>query len=366
MESQNLSFERRQSHEILLGQQIQDQIVGRLARMGFTKRCVVLTDENVAKFYLEPLQAELRGRGFSILPIILPSGEDSKTLDAANRLYGQLLSGQIDRTCPLIALGGGVIGDLGGFVAATWMRGIPFINIPTTLLAMVDASIGGKTAVNLPAGKNMIGTFYQPSLVGIDVETLKTLPLSQLAYGLVEAIKHGAIADSAYFKFISKSREEIKARVPSLLQRLVRRSVHIKKSFVENDEQDQGKRAFLNYGHTFGHALEVLGSYRRFHHGEAVGVGMLLALAASRHLGKLREDYTEPLAELLLDFNLPVKLPKDWGPDEMVQAMTVDKKKASEKINLLLPLSLGEIEISPTPLAELRSIFERILPPFQD
>ena len=366
MESQSLNFERRQSHEILLGSEILDQVIGRLSRMGFTKRCVVLTDENVAKFYLQPLLAELRDRGFASLEIVLTPGEESKTLASAETLYGKLLEGQIDRGCPLIALGGGVIGDLGGFVASTWMRGIPFVNLPTTLLAMVDAAVGGKTAVNLAGGKNLIGTFYQPTLVGMDVGMLKTLPLSQLAYGLVEAIKHGVIADPAYFKFISKSREEIKSRVPSLLQRLVRRSVHLKKSFVEEDEQDHGRRAMLNFGHTFGHALEVLGSYRRFHHGEAVGVGMLLALAASRHLGRLREDFTEPLAELLLDFNLPVKVPREWGPDALVKAMTVDKKRVSEKINLLLPTALGEIAVAPTPLPELRTIFERILPPFQD
>jgi len=353
METQTLTVTRTQSHDILLGSDILSQGVARLARMGFTKRCAVLTNEVVAKWYLEPLQVELRERGFEITPVILPDGEEQKSLPTAAGIFPKLLEAGLERSCPLIALGGGVIGDLAGFVASTWMRGMPFVNVPTTLLAMVDAGIGGKNGVNLPDGKNLIGTFYQPSLVIIDVATLRTLPLTQLSYGLVEAVKHGAILDAAYFKFLYKNRAAIKEKDLALLQRLVRRSLHIKREVVQADELDKGRRALLNFGHTFGHALETLGEYRRFHHGEAVGLGMLMALRAAHQLDLLREDYTDSLVGLLSDFNLPVRLPAELTPDLLLEAMLRDKKRRRDKLSLVLPVALGQAEITPVTAEEL-------------
>ncbi|MFZ2956386.1 MAG: 3-dehydroquinate synthase [Candidatus Ozemobacteraceae bacterium] len=361
MENQTISFSRKQTCEIFLGSDILPQVVGRVSRMGLAKKCVVLTNDIVGKWYLEPLLAELRGRGFSSFSLTVPDGEEAKTLETAASIYPQLLEAGIDRHCPLFALGGGVITDLGGFIAATWMRGIPFIPIPTTLLAMVDASVGGKTAVNLPMGKNLVGAFHQPVAVGIDVTLLRTLPLTQLSYGLVEAIKHGAIADSAYFKFIQKSRSEIKSKEPGLIHRLVRRSINIKKVFVEEDELDTGRRAFLNFGHTFGHAFEVLGAYRRLHHGEAVGLGMIQALLAARRLGILREDYSESLAELLVDFNLPIRVPLEWTADDIANVMLRDKKRKNEKINLILPTALGAVSSVPISASELPGLLTDIL-----
>lgn len=344
METQNLTFKREQSYEILLGTDILSQMVGKVSRMGFHRRCAVLTNETVAKWYLEPLVAELQKRHFQVLPIIIPDGESEKSVQSAFAIYPKLLREELERKSPLIALGGGVIGDLGGFVAATYKRGIPFINFPTTLMAMVDASIGGKVAVNLPEGKNLVGSFYQPSLVGIDLNTLKTLPLTQLSYGLVECVKHGLISDPAYYKFILKNREAIKAKDLSFLQRLIRRSLHIKKSVVEEDELERGRRAILNYGHTFGHALEVLGEYRRFHHGEAVGLGMLMALQVADELEILKEDYHETLTEFLKEFNLPTRIPREYEFEKFLHVLLHDKKRTQDKSKFILPICLGKVE----------------------
>ncbi|NLI79381.1 MAG: 3-dehydroquinate synthase [Candidatus Riflebacteria bacterium] len=353
MEIQKLSVRREHAYEIVLGREIFPQIVAKILRLRYNRQCAVVTNDVVARWYLQPLVAELRSRGFETIEIALPDGEPHKTLDTAVSLYPRLFAAGFDRRSPLIALGGGVIGDLGGFVAATCKRGIPFIQIPTTILAMVDASIGGKVGVNTPEGKNLVGAFYQPALVGIDVATLKTLPLTQVAYGLVEAVKHGAIADAAYYKFILKNREAFQARDLDLLQRLVRRSVHIKKEIVEADELEQGPRAVLNFGHTFGHAFELLGGFRRLHHGEAVGLGMLSALAVARGMGILKEDYTASLSEFLTSFSLPTTIPREWSIDAIIQAMVQDKKRSSDSLTLVLPTSLGRVELVPCPFADL-------------
>jgi len=361
METQTLSFERRTSYDILLGKEILTQTVTKLSRMGFCKRCVVLSNDVVAKWHLQPLIAELRTRRFEVVEIIIPDGENQKTLDSAAKIYSDLFEKQFDRSGPLITIGGGVIGDLGGFVAATFKRGIPFIQFPTSLLAMVDASIGGKVAVNCPEGKNLIGTFYQPSMVSIDVSYLLTLPLTQLSYGLVEAVKHGIIADAAYYKFILKNRNSIKAKEMLLLQRLVRRSLNIKKEIVEQDElDDKGVRATLNFGHSFGHAFELLGQYRRFHHGEAVGIGMLVAVAFAKELRILKEDFSESLREFLQDFNLPTEIPKEWTSDEIATAMVQDKKRQDQKLHLILPTALGKVEYLPIEIPEIKRILQTI------
>jgi len=361
MESQKLSFSRHHSYEIFLGSEILPELVGKLSRMGFHRRTLVVTNDVVAKWYLEPLTAELKKRNFEVQSIILPSGEAEKNLQNANRIYSQMIAFDIDRGSPLITLGGGVIGDLGGFVASTFKRGIPYIQFPTTLMAMVDASVGGKVAVNLPEGKNLVGSFYQPWLVGMDLSTLKTLPLAQLAYGLVECVKHAVLADPPYFKFIMKSRSEIKNKDIGVLQRLVRRSIHIKKAIVEEDEFEKGKRALLNMGNTFGHALEVLGEYRRFHHGEAVGLGILFALGMAKELGILKEDYSEAINEFLNDFDLPRKMGKEFHPNDIFEAMLRDKKRNQEEIRLVLPVALGQAEIKAVPASELKELLNAVI-----
>jgi 3-dehydroquinate synthase len=348
-------------YDILLGHDILKETVGRLTRLRLNRRCVVITNEVVAKWYLQPLVAELRSRGFTATELVLPDGEEHKSFATIQDLIPKLVEAECERDTPILTLGGGVIGDLGGFLAAIYKRGAPLIHLPTTLLAMVDASIGGKVGVNLPQGKNLIGAFHQPTLVAIDVGVLRTLPLTQVSYGLVEAIKHGAIADPAYFKFISRSREAIKSRDLGVLQRLVRRSIHLKKQFVEDDPHERGDRALLNFGHTFGHAFEVLGAYRRLHHGEAVGLGMLVALSAARRLGVLAEDYTESLTELLADLNLPVSVPREWNPADIARIMIQDKKRQQDKIPLVLPKRLGEVVLHPLALADLDPLLQEIL-----
>lgn len=342
METQKLSYTRTSTTEIMLGNDIFKDIAARVLRLRAAKHCAVLTNETVARWYLQPLLAELRSKGIKAYEIILPDGEKYKNLDSISTILTKLCEGNLDRNCPLIALGGGVICDLGGFAASIYKRGLPLVMVPTSLLSMVDASIGGKNGINLAGGKNLAGTFYQPTFTAIDVSVLRTLPLSQLAYGLVEAIKHGSIADSAYFRFIHKSIEQIKTKQINLLQRLIRRSIHIKKSFVSEDELDQGVRAHLNLGHTFGHALEAAGNYVRLHHGEAVGIGMLMALQAARSIGKLEEDYSDNLRHLLSELSLPTKIPVELDKKELLRSLSQDKKKAQDGYSFILPQSLGK------------------------
>lgn len=343
METQKLVFSRSSNNEILLGTDIFKEIAAKVYRNRTAKKCVVVTNEVVAKWYLQPLLAELRSRGVKADEIIIPDGEKYKTSETAFSIIAKLCEFGMDRDCPIIALGGGVVGDLTGFVASIFKRGIPFFQIPTSLMAMVDACIGGKNGVNLEQGKNLVGSIYQPVFTAIDVSVLRTLPLTQLSYGMVEALKHGAVADAAYFRFILKNSEEIKSKQLNLLQRLIRRSIHIKKTIVLEDELDQGIRAQLNLGHTFGHALEAAGNYIRLHHGEAVGLGMLMALRASSVCGLLEEDYTEGLLQLLKDFNLPQKLPEELDKKEIINTICQDKKKDQDGYTFILPVKLGKV-----------------------
>lgn len=353
MESQKLVFSRTSNSEILLGKDLFKEIAARVYRLRTAKKCAVITNEIIAKWYLQPLLAELRTRGIKADEIVLPDGEKYKTPETAFSLVTRFCELDLSKDCPVIALGGGVIGDLCGFAASVYKRGIPFVQVPTSLLAMVDASVGGKNGVNLPLGKNLVGTFYQPVLTAIDVSVLRTLPLTQLSYGIIEAIKHGAIADSAYYRFISNYSADIKSKQINILQRLIRRSIHIKKSIVQEDELDQGIRNQLNLGHTFGHALETAGNYIRLHHGEAVGLGMLMALRASKSIGILEEDYSESLLHLLAEFSLPQKVPEELDKKEILNTITQDKKKNREGYTFILPLKLGKVVSHRVPVEKL-------------
>ncbi|HNS09323.1 MAG TPA: 3-dehydroquinate synthase [Candidatus Ozemobacteraceae bacterium] len=345
METQRLVFKRHSTNEIILGNDIVKETVSRLLRFRVARHCAIITNETIARWYLAPLASELRSRGFSVHEIIVPDGEKFKTFDTALDIIKSLSASGIDRDCPLIGLGGGVVCDLTGYVASIYKRGLPLVLVPTSLLAMVDASIGGKNGVNLEQGKNLAGTFYQPLLTAIDVAVLRTLPLNQLSYGLVEAVKHGAIADSAYFRFIFKHMSEIKSKQLPLMQRLIRRSIHIKKSFVATDELDTSLRNHLNLGHTFGHALEGAGNFIRLHHGEAVGLGMLMAIKASTSNGILEEDYSEALRAILTEFNLPTKIPNELEKKEILNNLAQDKKKSQTGYQFILPVTLGKTMI---------------------
>ena len=361
METQKLTFNRTTTSEILLGNNIFKEIATRVHRSRTAKKCAVITNEVVAKWYLKPLLVQLREKGFQANEIIIPDGEKFKNLETVTNILNRLCDLEIDRDCPIIALGGGVTCDITAFAASIYKRGCPLILMPTTLMAMVDASVGGKTGVNLNQGKNLIGTFYQPMLTAIDVEVLKTLPLSQLSYGFVEALKHGAIADAAYFRFLAKNCESIKACDLSLMQRLIRRSIHIKKSIVLEDELDRGLRNKLNFGHTFGHALETAGNYIRLHHGEAVALGMLMALNGAAQSKILEEDYRQALVYILKEFNLPVKIPDELNKNEILDTLCQDKKKDHEGFKFIFPVKIGEVTEFKVPENKINDFLKTLL-----
>ncbi len=342
MESQKLVFNRTSTNEIVLGNEILKEVAARVLRTRAAKNCAIVTNETLAKWYLQPLLAELRTRGIKAGEIILPDGEKYKNFETANILIAKLSELGIDRDCPISALGGGVICDLAGFVASIYKRGCPLILLPTSLLAMVDACIGGKNGINTDQGKNLVGTFYQPAVTVIDVAYLKTLPLSQLSYGMIEAVKHGAIGDSAYYRFILKNLNDIKSKQLNLLQRLIRRSIHIKKTFVANDELDLEQRTHLNLGHTFGHALEAAGNFIRLNHGEAVALGMLMALKAAANVGVLEEDYSESLHTIINELGMPTKIPAELDKKEILNTISQDKKKVQNGFRFILPVNLGK------------------------
>lgn len=342
MESQKISYTRTTESMIILGNDILKQTAAKISRLRASRHCAIVTNATIAKWYLQPLVAELRTRGVKTEEIVIEDGEGNKSFELATELINRFCELRLDRDCPVIALGGGVITDLVGFCASIFKRGVPLVLIPTSLTAMVDSSLGGKNGVNLKQGKNLAGTINQPELVAIDTSTLKTLPLSQLSYGIIEALKHGAIADRAYFKFILKNCEAIKAKNQSLLQRLIRRSIYIKKSFVTDDELDNNIRFHLNFGHTFGHALEASGNYVRLHHGEAVGLGMLMALKAAANEKILEEDYSESLKYALKEFSLPVVFPPDINKKDIIAVIKQDKKKKKDCHSFVLPVKLGK------------------------
>ncbi len=308
---------------------------------------LVVTNPEVNRLYGGRAVASLTEAGFVPVVAEVPAGEEHKTLEQAARLYDRCVEARLDRGSPVVALGGGVIGDLAGFVAATYLRGLPFVQVPTTLLAQVDASVGGKVAVNHERAKNLIGAFHQPRLVLADVATLATLPPREFAAGMAEVIKHGVIADAEYFRFLEDEREAIAHLEEGALIRVVAGSCRIKASVVEADERESRLRMILNCGHTVGHAVEAVTGYRRFLHGEAVAIGLVAAgrLALAVGAGWSEADQ-ERLEALLRSFRLPVRIP---GLDvaELLAAMSLDKKSFRGHINWVLPAAIGRVEILP-------------------
>ncbi|MDX1569046.1 MAG: 3-dehydroquinate synthase [Xanthomonadales bacterium] len=303
---------------------------------------LVITDTNVAPHYLDPVMSGLARNAASLEAMILEPGEDRKTAESWLEVLDRLVAIRATRDALIIALGGGVIGDLCGFAAAAYMRGIDFIQVPTTLLAQVDASVGGKTAINHPEGKNLIGAFHQPVAVVIDVTTLQTLPEREYAAGLAETVKYGAIRDSGFFAWLESHAAELADREPTALTEAIERSCRIKAEVVANDETEQGQRAHLNFGHTFGHALETATGYRRFLHGEAVAVGMVLAARLSAKLRLTDDEAAGRLETLLARFGLPVRIPADLQAERLYDLMTLDKKNRAGEIRLILLEQLGK------------------------
>ncbi|WP_199052610.1 3-dehydroquinate synthase [Aquitalea sp. ASV15] len=317
----------------------------------------IITNEVVAPLYLQRLTQQLEQHGVRTIPVVLPDGEEHKNWQTLNLIFDALLAANAERKTTLIALGGGVIGDMTGFAAACYQRGAPFIQIPTTLLAQVDSSVGGKTAINHPLGKNMIGAFYQPRLVLADMDLLATLPERELSAGIAEIIKYGLLGDIDFLGWLEANMDQLRARDPAALQYAVRRSCEMKAEIVGQDEKEQGVRALLNLGHTFGHAIEAGLGYGQWLHGEAVGAGMVLAAAASQALGWLTEEDVARVQALIAAAGLPVRSP-DFGAAEWLRHMGHDKKVESGVIRFVLLKKLGQAVIQPgLPAPLLESLF---------
>lgn len=315
------------------------------------RQVMIVTNETIASLYLDELKNQLPD--LQVDEVILPDGEAFKTLEYLNSIYDALLQMRHNRTTTLIALGGGVIGDMTGFAAATYQRGVDFIQIPTTLLSQVDSSVGGKTGVNHPLGKNMIGAFYQPKAVLADTGVLSTLPPRELAAGLAEVIKYGLIYDASFLDWIESNIERLNSCVPEVMAEAIYRSCQIKAEVVAQDERESGIRAILNLGHTFGHAIETDRGYGTWLHGEAVAAGMYMAADLSRRIGWLSPDEVKRIEHILTAAHLPVKPPSEMSPDRFLELMSVDKKVLDGRIRLVLLQHLGEAIVSDSFDAEL-------------
>ncbi len=305
---------------------------------------MIVTNDTVAPLYLAQVRSALEG--YRIAEVILPDGEVYKDLATWNRIFDALLAQRFGRRCTLIALGGGVIGDMAGFAAASYQRGVAFIQVPTTLLAQVDSSVGGKTGVNHPAGKNMIGAFHQPRAVIADTDTLSTLPHRELVAGLAEVLKYGLIRDRAFFDWLDARREALLARDPGALTEAIERSCRNKAEVVAADEREAGQRALLNLGHTFGHAIEAGAGYGNWLHGEAVGTGMVMAAALSHRLGWISAETLAEVRRVVAAFGLPLEPPDSIPTDRWLDLMAVDKKVQDGTLHLVLLRAIGAAQVS--------------------
>ncbi|TCK04757.1 3-dehydroquinate synthase [Marinobacterium mangrovicola] len=308
------------------------------------RQVMIVSNETVAPLYLEKLKSQFSAA--NVDTVILPDGESFKDLEHLNLIFDALLEKRHNRTTTLVALGGGVVGDMTGFAAACYQRGVTFIQVPTTLLSQVDSSVGGKTGVNHPLGKNMIGAFHQPVAVIADTDALNTLPERELSAGLAEVIKYGLIYDAAFFDWLEANMDSLRQRDQAALTQAIHRSCEIKAEVVAQDERESGIRALLNLGHTFGHAIETSQGYGAWLHGEAVGTGMLMAADLSARMGWLCRDDVARIRDLLIAAGLPVVAPKSMTPEEFIRLMAVDKKVLDGRLRLVLMRSIGEAVVT--------------------
>ena len=341
MQTLNVNLGAR-SYPIHIGSGILARAGELLHQVGVSGKVAIVTNPTVAEFYLEPIQAALRKAGFIAVPILLPDGEEYKNFTSLQAIYDRLIAERFERKSCVLALGGGVIGDLAGFAAATYLRGVPYAQVPTTLLAHVDSSVGGKTGINHADGKNLVGAFYQPKLVLIDIATLKTLPRRELGAGLAEVIKYGVIEDAALFALLEEQIDKLVALDSDLLMQTIATSCAIKARVVEADEREDDYRAVLNFGHTIGHALEAVTGYTEFLHGEAVGVGMVRAAALSERHGFCDQNSSARIVGLIEKAGLPTEIPSKVSLASLVQAMEVDKKAAGGKIKFVMCEGIGK------------------------
>jgi 3-dehydroquinate synthase len=332
------------SYPIWIGHNQLNKLSEALDEVGFPRRVGLVTNPTVGGLYGEQVTAALCAGNRQVNVLQVPDGEQYKTLATLEQIYDTLIDWRFDRTCGLLALGGGVIGDLTGFAAATMLRGLPFVQVPTTLLAQVDSSVGGKTGVNHPRGKNLIGAFYQPRYVHCDVGVLATLPEREYSAGLAEVVKYGVIRDAAFFSWLEQESEALMVRSPRALEHAVMTSCQIKADVVEIDENEQGLRAILNYGHTFGHAVETLAGYGVIKHGEAVAIGMVMAARASVSLGFSTEADVARISGLLNSFNLPIT-PPEFPAADYLAVMRHDKKVRDGGIRFVLNHGIGAADL---------------------
>ncbi|MBA2225237.1 3-dehydroquinate synthase [Thermogemmata fonticola] len=347
------------SYDIVLGRGMTAQF-GLFVRelLPQSQTALLVADEHTRKL-AAPLTVPLGEAGFRTALAVIPAGEQSKSLEQLARLYDALYELKADRRTPVIAVGGGVVGDLAGFAAATYNRGLPLIMVPTTLLAMVDSSVGGKTAINHPRGKNLIGAFHQPKGVWIDTDHLATLPVREYRSGLAEVVKYGVIRDAELFEILECHAPALRNGHASILPSIIARCCRIKAEVVEQDEYEEtGLRAILNYGHTFGHAFEIVGAADHWLHGEAVAAGMMCAVRLAQRLGYLEDDSLPSRQEQLLRaFDLPIRPLPHWDVEALLAAMQRDKKATAGRLRFVLPRCLGEVGlVDHVPLAEVRQI----------
>ncbi|MFN8625443.1 MAG: 3-dehydroquinate synthase [Candidatus Binatia bacterium] len=344
------------AYPIVIGGHVLDELGPRMAERLGTGSAAVITNPTVGGLYLERVESSLRAAGFAVTTVDIPDGEEHKSLESLARIYDRLLAERPERNSPIVALGGGVIGDLAGFAAATLLRGVPFVQVPTTLLAQVDSSVGGKTGVNHPAGKNLIGAFYQPRLVLIDIATLKTLPRRQLAAGLAEVIKYGAILDAELFTLLERDLDRVLALDDALIRNVVRRCCELKAMVVQRDEQETDYRSILNFGHTLGHAVEALTGYRRYLHGEAVAIGMVVAARVSCLKGHCERQAFERLTQLVQRAGLPTAMPHEFPEPQLAAVIGGDKKVARGKVKFVCIEDVGRARFEHLRVPELAAL----------
>lgn len=333
------------SYDICIGSNMLKRIGAKLKSFKTSPRTAIISNPTVYKLYGKTVLDSIKTSGFNVIPVIIHDGEEYKDISTVIGIYGELLKHKLDRASALVALGGGVIGDITGFVASTYMRGISYIQVPTTLLAQVDSSVGGKTGVNHKLGKNMIGTFWQPRLVWIEVDTLKTLPRRELLAGLAEVIKYGVIWDKELFDFLELNRNKILSFNRDSLIHIIKRSCEIKSEVVSRDERDSGLRAILNYGHTIGHAIETVTEYRRYLHGEAVAIGMCLEARLSNMLKFTDKKQVLRIKALIDSYDLPSEMPSDIDINKVLSSVQLDKKAIAGELRFILPEKIGKVRI---------------------
>lgn len=333
------------SYDIIIGHDLKKQIVDFIQGQKFSRKALLITDTNIAPLYGEKVQAILNEAGLDTKLAVILAGEQSKSLACAEDLYTQAIQHGLDRKSPIIALGGGVVGDLAGFIAATFMRGVPFIQMPTSLLAQVDSSVGGKVAVNHALGKNLIGAFYQPKAVFMDLDMMKSLPKREIATGLGEVVKYGYIYDKEFYEYLLVHKDEILDLKSEAISHVIARSCEIKADVVSQDEKEAGLRAILNFGHTLAHAIEKETQYKKYNHGEAVAIGMVGAAKISNKLGMIDEKIVTDMEKLLAMFNLPEKA-QDCSVENIYADIFHDKKTVNGKVNWVLLEEIGKVCIS--------------------